>query len=271
MQSLSANANSHIEEHNKLQLQINTLQSELTNSAANSKETINNLNFQLKTVTERVESVSHNSSFNHQINTLQAQLHEKQILLEHRDSDTSVSQRATEIATRALEEQIIKARNEQMSERESILQEKEMRQKAEREVSQLRRDMEFLAKSSVEGVEEMLKKAREDERSTCEVRNKRDLEALKIHTKTLKDEMELAKERERLAEERLGSETLRVSVLERELSGLKSDEQHLIDSKDRMKERNEEVRSERAKRASCSNTRRGNHDTRFASVRCRFL
>ena len=252
-QTWSANAQSELIDKEKkiaelskidakaMQLQINELQSELTKSAASSREKIKDLDLKLRTAAEKVDTLDQtNSNLTFQVSTLQNQLNEKAVLLEQKNNDSSVSQRATEIATRALEEQIVKTRNEQMSERETIVAEREMRQKAEREVGQLRRDMEFLAKSSVDGVEEMLKKAREDERSTCEVRNRRDLEALKIHTKAVKDELDLAKERERLAEERLASESLRLSVMEREIHGLKSDEKYLVESRERMKERNEE-------------------------------
>jgi len=64
----------------------------------------------------------------------------------------------------------------------------------------------------------MLRKTREDERSTCEIRNKRYLAALDLHANNLREECDSAKERERLAEVRYNSENVKVGVLEREVS-----------------------------------------------------
>lgn len=159
-----------------------------------------------------------------------------------------VSDKATEMASQALREQLFEIRRQAEADRASVESEKEARIAAQREVERLRADLLALIDINEEekelyGSDALVLKAGEK----IHRKERSELTELRKSLSRAVDELKEARASEKNAEERAAKAALNVAVYEEELASAKSDMYYLIQAMDEMRE------AEAARRASLEN------------------
>ncbi len=170
------------------------------------------------------------------IGQLEIELKEANDMLQSHLTD-EVTSRATEMATNALRAQLKESREKQSHEHEALLNEKEARQLAEKEVQKLKADLALLLESEniSDASDTRMKQLTSKAAGEVLGHQRGEIDALSKSLEQLMQELQSCQSKERAAEERAANSRLHASACEQELLGAKSDVALLKDSIERLK------------------------------------
>lgn len=171
------------------------------------------------------------------IERLEQELQEANNALQTRLTD-EISEKATEMATRALRDQMKEMRAQHTANREAFAEEQRMRLAAEREIERLKADLALLASAgsldkNLDGdISKLTSKAAAD----IQRKERQEVEELRNALEGVLQELTSARSNERDAEDRAAKSRLHASVCEREAMAAKADLSFLTEAMEEMRE-----------------------------------